>query len=111
MTSESIPVLPNILASYLPAEPVQRIHEQKDINDFVTTQAFDRIMTFVMLLNQSVLQKKISDPCFVSPVSGSNTSYLNFILYISNVFALASATYIRPAGYFRILVERLSPFA
>ncbi|CAO3637747.1 unnamed protein product [Mucor hiemalis] len=69
MTSESIPVLPNILASYLPAEPLQRIHEQKDINDFVTTQAFDCIMTFVMLLNQSVLQKKISDPCFVSPKS------------------------------------------
>lgn len=69
MTSENIPVLPNILDSYLPAEPIQRIHEQKDINEFVTTQAFDRIMTFVMLLNQSVIKKKISDPCPISPVS------------------------------------------
>lgn len=67
MTSENIPVLPNILDSYLPTEPIQRIHEQKDINEFVTTQAFDRIMTFVMLLNQSVIKKKISDPCPISP--------------------------------------------
>lgn len=69
MATESIPVLPNIIGSYSPAEPVQRIHEQKDIDEFIKTKAFDRIMTFVMLLNQSVMQKKISDPCFISPVS------------------------------------------
>lgn len=78
MTSENIPVLPNILDSYLPKEPAQRIHEQKDINEFVTTQAFDRIMTFVMLLNQSVIKKKISDPCPISPVSSQNTLRLVF---------------------------------
>jgi serine/threonine-protein phosphatase 2A activator len=68
MATESIPVLENILESYSPAEPIQRIHEQRDIDEFMKTKAFDRIMTFVMLLNQSVMQKKISDPCFVSPV-------------------------------------------
>lgn len=65
----SIPSLPNILASYVPTEPISRIHEQKDIETFIKTKAFDRIMTFVMLINQSALKKKISDPCLISPVS------------------------------------------
>lgn len=66
--SSDIPLLPNIKDTYTPTEPASRIHEQKDIDDFVKTKAFDRIMTFVMLLNQSVLKKKISDTCFISPV-------------------------------------------
>jgi hypothetical protein len=68
MQAESIPEYPTILSSYQPKEPISRIHEQKDIDAFVQTQAFDRIMKFVMLLNSSVLQKKISDPCTISAV-------------------------------------------
>jgi serine/threonine-protein phosphatase 2A activator len=71
MQTETIPELPNILSTYTPKEPVSRIHEQKDIDEFLKTKAFDRIMTFVMLLNQSVLKKKISDPCIISPVKMS----------------------------------------
>lgn len=65
----AIPLLPNILDSYVPTTPVSRIHQQHDIEVFIKTAAFDRIMTFVMLINQSVMKKKISDPCHVSPVS------------------------------------------
>ncbi|KAI9265920.1 hypothetical protein BY458DRAFT_513035 [Sporodiniella umbellata] len=58
--------LPNINESYLPKEPISCIKEQKDIPLFYESEAFDRIMTFVALLNESVCQKKISDPCLVS---------------------------------------------
>lgn len=68
-TDEDIPQLPNIRSQYKCTEPLSCIHEQKDIDTFVQTKAFDRIMTFVMLLNKSVMQKKISDACHISPVS------------------------------------------
>ncbi|KAL7329431.1 Serine/threonine-protein phosphatase 2A activator 1 [Mucor circinelloides] len=66
-TDENIPQLPNIRSKYTCTEPVSCIHEQKDIDVFIQTKAFDRIMTFVMLLNKSVMQKKISDACHISP--------------------------------------------
>lgn len=90
----SVPSLPNILESYVPTEPASRIHEQKDIDQFIKTKAFDRIMTFVMLINQSVLKKKISDPCFISPVS--NYYYTHVPTYIKyytskyNVYLICS---------------------
>lgn len=65
----AVPLLPNILESYTPKEPVSRIRQQKDVDEFIKTKAFDRIMTFVMLINQSVMKKNISDPCLISPVS------------------------------------------
>lgn len=68
-TEEEIPQLPNIKAKYTPKEPVSCIHEQRDIDTFMKSEAFNRIMTFVMLLNKSVMQKKISDACYTSPVS------------------------------------------
>lgn len=71
----AIPLLPNVLESYIPKEPVSRIHQQHDVEEFIKTKAFDRIMTFVMLINQSVIQKKISDPCPISPVSYPSLSY------------------------------------
>lgn len=74
-------ILPNIASTYQPKEPVSRIHEQKDIDVFVKTQAFDRIMRFVMLLNQSVMQKKISDPCHVSPVSNYKSLFSMLTLF------------------------------
>ncbi|KAI8642085.1 hypothetical protein BD408DRAFT_367126 [Parasitella parasitica] len=63
---EEIPQLPNIRPLYTSKEPVSCIHEQKDIDTFIKSRAFDRIMTFVMLLNKSVMQKKISDACHIS---------------------------------------------
>ncbi|EIE92140.1 hypothetical protein RO3G_16851 [Rhizopus delemar RA 99-880] len=62
-----IPSLPNIYESYQAVEPIRRIHEQKDIEIFSRSQAFDRIMTFIALLNESVHKKQISDPCLISP--------------------------------------------
>jgi serine/threonine-protein phosphatase 2A activator len=62
-----IPSLPNIYESYQAVEPIRRIHEQKDIEIFSRSQAFDRIMTFIALLNESVHKKLISDPCRISP--------------------------------------------
>lgn len=79
-TEEEIPQLPNIRAQYVPKEPVSRIHEQRDIETFMKSEAFDRIMTFVMLLNKSVMQKKISDACYISPVSLYNR-YSKCIIY------------------------------
>ncbi|KAL9553534.1 hypothetical protein MBANPS3_003236 [Mucor bainieri] len=70
---EDIPQLPNIRSQYTCKEPVSCIHEQTDIDVFVQTKAFDRIMTFVMLLNKSVMQKKISDTCHISPVNMLDT--------------------------------------
>lgn len=60
--------LENILETYQPTEPVRRIHEQKDIELFSKSIAFDRLMTFIALLNESAYKKKISDPCTISPV-------------------------------------------
>lgn len=60
--------LENILETYQPTEPVRRIHEQKDIEIFSKSIAFDRLMTFIALLNESAYKKKISDPCTISPV-------------------------------------------
>ncbi|CEG69637.1 hypothetical protein RMATCC62417_05684 [Rhizopus microsporus] len=59
--------LENILETYQPTEPVRRIHEQKDIEIFSKSIAFDRLMTFIALLNESAYKKKISDPCTISP--------------------------------------------
>ncbi|KAI8878160.1 Phosphotyrosyl phosphatase activator [Backusella circina FSU 941] len=61
------PKLPNISNEYTPLEPQHRISEQRNIDTFIKSKGFDRIMTFVLLLNDSVHQKKISDECLISP--------------------------------------------
>ncbi|KAI8364006.1 hypothetical protein EDC96DRAFT_444516 [Choanephora cucurbitarum] len=58
--------LPNISQDYQPQEPIACIQTQSDIDRFVQTKAFERIMTFVALLNDSVMGSKVSDPCFIS---------------------------------------------
>ncbi|OBZ86769.1 Serine/threonine-protein phosphatase 2A activator [Choanephora cucurbitarum] len=58
--------LPNISQDYQPQEPIACIQTQRDIDRFVQTKAFERIMTFVALLNDSVMGSKVSDPCFIS---------------------------------------------
>lgn len=51
------------LEGYTPQEPVKRIFTDEDIVPFVQSEAFARIVNFVKLLNTSVRNKKISDPC------------------------------------------------
>jgi hypothetical protein len=91
MAGERIPLLPNLINSYTPTEPVSRIHEQKNIDEFIQTKAFDRIMTFVMLLNQSVIKKKISDQCFISPV---NNIYHPFRNNSTDLVFVANSTHL-----------------
>jgi hypothetical protein len=62
------PAVGDVLESYTPKEPVKRIFNDKDIVPFVQSEAFARIVNFVKLLNTSVLNKKISDPCHESSV-------------------------------------------
>ncbi|KAI8973549.1 hypothetical protein BDF20DRAFT_883010 [Mycotypha africana] len=64
--SQQISPLPNISTDYKPKSPVKCIHEQQDIDVFLKTKAFDRIMTFVLLLNETAMKKKISEPCHIS---------------------------------------------
>ncbi|CAG8807801.1 36136_t:CDS:1, partial [Racocetra persica] len=47
-------------------EPKKQINDQQDINKLVTSEAYVRLTRFIELLNESVVNKKISDPCFVS---------------------------------------------
>ncbi|KAI8366890.1 hypothetical protein BD560DRAFT_149838 [Blakeslea trispora] len=61
-----IPPLPNISSTYQPQQPIAKIHTQQDIDQFVESEAFKRLMTFVALLNQSVTGKKVSDDVLVS---------------------------------------------
>ncbi|KAL1933586.1 hypothetical protein VTP01DRAFT_7676 [Rhizomucor pusillus] len=58
--------LPNLAASYKYIQPQKCIHTASDIDRFLKTKAFARIMTFTVLLNTSVTQKKVSDACHVS---------------------------------------------
>lgn len=68
MEDESQSTLPR-LSSYTPKEPQKCIHTQPDIDKFTRSAAYRRLLTFIHLLNSSVIQKKISDPCHVSPVN------------------------------------------
>lgn len=56
-------------ANYAPQLPTKHIFNQNDVDRFVKTAAYARLITFIDLFNQSVLGKKISDPCPMSPVS------------------------------------------
>ncbi|KAL0075531.1 hypothetical protein J3Q64DRAFT_1775484 [Phycomyces blakesleeanus] len=58
--------LPFLLDDYVPTQPKKVIHTQADIEPFLHSKAFSRIMTFVFLLNGNVTKKKNSDPCEVS---------------------------------------------
>ncbi|RIA82137.1 hypothetical protein C1645_788957 [Glomus cerebriforme] len=47
-------------------EPIKKINDQVDVNDWVETEAFTRLLRFIELLNESVKGRKNSDPCHVS---------------------------------------------
>ncbi|CAG8814077.1 28844_t:CDS:2, partial [Dentiscutata erythropus] len=47
-------------------EPKKQINDQNNINKYTTSEAYIRLTRFIELLNESVVNKKISDPCFVS---------------------------------------------
>ncbi|KAI8341741.1 hypothetical protein BC941DRAFT_335073, partial [Chlamydoabsidia padenii] len=71
--------LPSLSSSYIPGTPVKCIHNQKDIDTFTNSMAFERLITFVILLNQSVRGKKVSDIQTVSPQVQSILDLLNLI--------------------------------
>lgn len=57
-------------------EPTKKINDQADVNEWVNTEAFLRLMKFIELSNESVINRKISDPCLVSEVNDNkNTKY------------------------------------
>ncbi|KAI7879498.1 Phosphotyrosyl phosphatase activator [Lichtheimia hyalospora FSU 10163] len=58
--------LPNLSSTYTPTIPTKCIHTQVDIDRFIKTKAFSRLLTFVILLNASVTQKPNSYACHVS---------------------------------------------
>ncbi|CAG8481637.1 5793_t:CDS:2 [Paraglomus brasilianum] len=47
-------------------EPRKMIRQHSDIDVWVESKAFARFLMFIKLLNESILNKKISDPCTVS---------------------------------------------
>ncbi|KAG0173205.1 hypothetical protein DFQ28_001240 [Apophysomyces sp. BC1034] len=59
--------LPQLLPTYTLEEPKKCIHTQVDIDPFTRSKAFARLLTFIVLLNDSVSKKTISDACHVSP--------------------------------------------
>jgi Phosphotyrosyl phosphate activator (PTPA) protein len=58
----------SLLHDYTPQEPTKRIFSDKDIASFTKSEAFARIVDFVKLLNTSVSNQKITDPCHESEV-------------------------------------------
>ncbi|KAI8089396.1 uncharacterized protein BX664DRAFT_280307 [Halteromyces radiatus] len=64
---ENRETLPSLSSTYTSVIPVKCIYKQQDIDTFTQSLAFDRLLTFIMLLNQSVLGKKVSDIQSVSP--------------------------------------------
>lgn len=79
MEHPSLPRLPSLSSTYTPGTPVKCIVSQKDINTFTHSVAFERLLTFVMVLNQSVRGKKVSDIKAVSPHVQSILDLLNVV--------------------------------
>ena len=50
-------------------EPTGKINSPEDLQMFLQSAVFEEFMAFLQLLNESVVQKKLSDPCLRSPVS------------------------------------------
>jgi serine/threonine-protein phosphatase 2A activator len=50
-------------------EPIKKINDQADVNEWVNSEAFLRLMRFIELSNESVINRKVSDPCHVSEVN------------------------------------------
>lgn len=75
----------SLLRDYTPKEPIKRIFSDKDIEPFTKSEAFARIVDFVKLLNTSVSNKKISDPCHESEVK-----FLSFVRITVGLFLTQS---------------------
>ncbi|RUS15235.1 hypothetical protein BC938DRAFT_477045 [Jimgerdemannia flammicorona] len=58
--------LPLLADDHVFQPAVKRILSDADIQTWLDTEAFSRIMIFIENLNRSVVDKKISDPCHVS---------------------------------------------
>ncbi|ORX46970.1 Phosphotyrosyl phosphatase activator [Hesseltinella vesiculosa] len=59
MQAQDVPY-PSLRSNYTPTAPRKCIREQKDIETFVRSPAYERIMTFILMLNQSVMDKPLS---------------------------------------------------
>ncbi|SAM09616.1 hypothetical protein [Absidia glauca] len=79
MEHPSLPRLPSLSSTYVPGTPAKCIHNQNDINTFTHSVAFERLLTFVMVLNQSVRGTKVSDIKAVSPHVQSILDLLNVV--------------------------------
>ncbi|KAG9300629.1 hypothetical protein G9A89_005229 [Geosiphon pyriformis] len=64
---------------YIFIQPRKEITEQPDIKTWLESEAFFRLMTFIQNLNQSVVNKKISDKFFVSETAQKIVDSLNSI--------------------------------
>ncbi|KAI9316221.1 hypothetical protein BX666DRAFT_2019389 [Dichotomocladium elegans] len=69
--------LPTLLATYTPTVPRKCIHTQADIQPFADSKAFSRLLTFLIILNESVRKKKISHPCHESEQTTRILAMLN----------------------------------
>ncbi len=49
-------------------EPIKRINNQDDVNEWIKSGAFSRLMRFIEVLNESVINRKNSETCHVSEV-------------------------------------------
>ncbi|KAF0482348.1 Phosphotyrosyl phosphatase activator [Gigaspora margarita] len=61
-------------------EPTKQVNDQNDINKFITSEAYNRLTRFIELLNESVVNKKISEPCFVSELVQKVIDSLNILM-------------------------------
>ena len=58
-------------------EPIKEINDQANVNEWLETKAFYRLMRFIELTNESVVNRKISDSCHVSEVSNNENNNRN----------------------------------
>ncbi|CAH1764198.1 8131_t:CDS:2 [Entrophospora sp. SA101] len=53
----------------LPAKPSRQIKNDQDLENWLKSEAFIRLMHFIKLLNENVANHKNSDPCHVSEIT------------------------------------------
>nr|CAG8521295.1 8272_t:CDS:2 [Entrophospora candida] len=53
----------------LPAKPSRQIKNDQDLENWLESEAFIRLMHFIKLLNENVANHKNSDPCHVSEIT------------------------------------------
>ncbi|CAG8446135.1 3521_t:CDS:2 [Acaulospora colombiana] len=58
-------------------ESTKKISDEKDVVAWINSEAFSRLMRFIENLNESVMNKKISDPCLVTELPQKIINSLN----------------------------------